>query len=108
MLIAMNQFQVAPGRGEDFERMWRERESYLADMPGFVRFALLRGDDGAYISHSTWASREAFEAWTQSEQFVAAHRSGGSVEGVLTGHPELRIFESVIEEEARTSARSSG
>lgn len=105
MFVAMNQFQVAPGRGPDFEAMWRERESYLEDTPGFVRFALLRGEDGVYLSHSTWASREAFEAWTRSEQFVAAHRAGGSVEGVLAGHPELRVFELVIEEEATTPAR---
>jgi len=55
MFIAMNTFQVAPGKGEDFERIWAERETHLYQVPGFVRFALLRGDaEGVYVSHSTW------------------------------------------------------
>ena len=33
MFIAMNRFQVVPGRGEDFERVWRERETYLDGVP---------------------------------------------------------------------------
>ena len=65
MFIAMNRFQVQPGRGEEFERIWRERDSYLVGVPGFLQFALLRGADGEYVSHSTWESHAAFEAWTQ-------------------------------------------
>ena len=67
MFIAMNRFRVLPGQGETFERIWRERDSYLAGVPGFVQFVLLRGDEGEYISHSTWESREAFDAWTESD-----------------------------------------
>ena len=44
MFIAMNNFKVAPGKGEEFERIWRERDTYLKDVPGIIRFALLRGD----------------------------------------------------------------
>ena len=55
MFIAMNKFQVAPGKGAEFERIWAERESHLDQVPGFVRFALLRSDtEGEYVSHSTW------------------------------------------------------
>ena len=58
MFIAMNQFQVDPARGEEFEEVWRNRESFLQGFTGFVHFALLKGDDpGDYVSHSTWASR---------------------------------------------------
>ena len=42
----------------------------MQGVPGFVRFALLRGADDAYISHSVWESRDAFEAWTESEAFT--------------------------------------
>ena len=42
MFIAMNRFNVRPGREEDFENQWRARETYLAGVPGFVAFALLR------------------------------------------------------------------
>ena len=98
MFIAMNNFKVAKGREADFERIWRERQSYLNGVPGFVQFALLRGDaDGEYISHSTWQDRDAFVAWTQSENFAAGHRQG-SLMGVLVGPPQLKLYEAVIVE----------
>lgn len=98
MFIAMNQFRVAPGKEAQFEDVWRRRESYLQGVPGFVQFALLRGDAaGEYISHSTWESREAFLAWTQSDAFVKGHRQG-SLAGLLQGPPQLRTFEAVIVE----------
>ena len=43
-------------------------------MPGFVQFALLKGDEpGDYVSHTIWVNREAFIAWAQSDAFRAAH-----------------------------------
>jgi heme-degrading monooxygenase HmoA len=107
MFVAMNNFQVAAGKGEEFERVWRERQSYLEGVPGFIQFALLRGDnEGEYISHSTWQDRESFIAWTQSEAFVQGHRQGGSLMGVLEGPPRIAMYEAVIVEtpEGRTVA----
>ncbi|HZP56042.1 MAG TPA: antibiotic biosynthesis monooxygenase [Dehalococcoidia bacterium] len=99
MFIAMNRFKVAPGKEAQFEEQWRNRTSHLGGVPGFVRFALLRGDQrGDYVSHTTWASRDAFIAWTQSEAFAAGHRQG-SVMGVLEGPPQLSTYEAVIEEQ---------
>ncbi|MDO8615694.1 MAG: antibiotic biosynthesis monooxygenase [Dehalococcoidia bacterium] len=98
MFIAMNRFRVAADREADFERVWRERESYLSGVPGFVRFALLRGDTpGEYISHSTWQDRAMFLAWTQSEAFAAGHRQG-SLAGLLEGPPQVSLYEAVIEQ----------
>ena len=99
MFIAMNNFKVAPGKGEEFERIWRQRDTYLKDVPGIIRFALLRGDaEGEYVSHSTWESRDAFIAWTQSEAFAAGHR-GGSLMGVLQGPPAVKLYEAVLAED---------
>jgi heme-degrading monooxygenase HmoA len=98
MYVAMNNFKVTQGREADFERAWRERQSYLEGVSGFVQFALLRCDvPGEYISHTTWRDREAFIAWTQSEAFAAGHRQG-SLMGVLEGPPQLRTYEAVIVE----------
>jgi len=105
MFIAMNNFKVAPGQEAEFERIWRERQSYLAEVPGFVQFALLRCDaEGEYVSHSTWRDRDAFVAWTQSESFAAGHRQG-SLMGVLAGPPQIKLYEAVIVEtpEGRTA-----
>ena len=99
MFIAMNNFKVASGKEAEFERVWRERQSYLNGVPGFVQFCLLRADaPGEYISHSTWQTREAFVAWTQSEAFVQGHRQGGSLMGVLEGPPQLKTYDAVIVE----------
>lgn len=96
MFIATNNFKVAKGRESDFEDSWRNRRSYLDGVPGFVSFALLRGDlEGEYVSQTTWEDRDAFLAWTRSEAFAAGHRQG-SVAGVLEGPPSVRLYEAVL------------
>lgn len=37
--------QVKPENGPDFENVWKNRESRLLETPGFIRFALLKGDE---------------------------------------------------------------
>lgn len=101
MYIAMNTFRVNPDRGADFERAWRERDSYLDEVDGFLDFKLLRGplEDGVqlYSSHTTWRDREAFVAWTESEAFRKAH-SQGKLSGILAGPPKFRGWEVIAEE----------
>jgi len=104
----MNHFDVDPARGDEFEARWSERETYLPAVPGFLRFALLRGEEpGRYVSHSTWASRETFEAWTRSEAFRRAHAQARMPEGVLRGHPRLETFDAVLEQDPRGGAAPS-
>ena len=97
--IAMNRFQVARGREADFERVWASRDSRLGQVPGFIEFHLLRGpesdDHTLYASHTVWASREAFEAWTRSEHFRAAHKDAGDNRGLYLGHPNFEGFQVV-------------
>src|SRR3972149_5350166 len=86
MFIAMNRFKITAGREADFEETWRRRESYLAGVPGFLAISLLRSATSAdgtteFISHSTWRSREDFDAWRASEEFRRGH-APGSGEGV--------------------------
>ena len=98
MFVAMNRFRVVPERERDFERVWRERETYLQEVPGFVQFALLRSDqEGEYISHSVWQDRAAFEAWTQSAAFSKGHAQG-SLAGILAGPPQLSLYQAVLRE----------
>ena len=96
MYIAMNRFKIASGREEEFETIWRKRESLLDSVPGFIEFKLLRGHPGddatTIVSHSTWASEDDFRAWTGSEAFRMAHRSAGSPPGVLLGPPQFEGY----------------
>jgi len=99
VFIAMNNFKVVAGKEQAFEDVWKNRESHLQSVPGIVRFALLRGDaQGEYISHSTWESREAFDAWTKSEAFAAGHR-GASMMGIVAGPPQIKLYDSVLAQE---------
>lgn len=97
--IAMNHFQVGMDLAEQFEERWRKRRSFLKEVPGFQHFQLLRGDeqDGLihYVSHSTWASKDAFIDWTHSESFVQAHRGEPMPKGMLQGSPQLACFDVV-------------
>jgi len=101
MFVAMNRFRIAPGREADFEDMWRLRDSRLRQVEGFHAFKLLKGPTGEdhtlYVSHSMWRDREAFEAWTRSEHFRAAHASAGDTRDMYLGPPQLELFESVVE-----------
>ena len=100
MYIAMNRFRITPGEEANFEEVWRARDTHLAGVPGFKEFQLLRGpereDHTLYASHSVWESREAFEAWTKSEAFRAAHRNAGDNKGMYLGHPEFEGFEVAV------------
>jgi heme-degrading monooxygenase HmoA len=100
MFIAMNRFRIARGREDDFEDLWRKRESHLDGVPGFQGFHLLKGpvDDecALYASHTVWNDREAFTAWTESENFRAAHAQARAPQGTYLGHPVFEGFEVIL------------
>ena len=97
--VVMNTFHVAADQAEHFEaRCHRSRHS-VENVPGFKAFQLLRGeardDTIHYVAHSIWASKEALEAWTHSEGFVQARRSGSLPRRMMRGRPRLECFEVV-------------
>jgi heme-degrading monooxygenase HmoA len=97
MFIAMNRFRVIKDCTADFERLWLERESYLNELEGFVEFHMLRGperdDHVLYASHTVWASKAHFEAWTRSDQFRRAHARAPQGRPLTLGHPQFEGFE---------------
>ncbi|RVL82104.1 antibiotic biosynthesis monooxygenase [Sinorhizobium meliloti] len=94
----MNRFRVAIGQEEAFEAVWKARDSSLSEMPGFIEFHLLRGDSvpeegyTPFISKSAWETRDAFIAWTKSDNFRAAHRSAGENKAMYLGPPKFEGF----------------
>lgn len=98
MYFAMNRFRVAAGQEEAFEAVWKARDSSLSEMPGFIEFHLLRGDSvpeegyTPFISKSAWETRDAFIAWTKSDNFRAAHRSAGENKAMYLGPPKFEGF----------------
>lgn len=98
MFIAMNRFKVAEGSEEAFEALWKNRDSSLAEMPGFIGFHLLRGPRNAeegytlYASHTLWKTEDDFAAWTRSENFRKAHRNAGQNKNLYKGPPLFEGF----------------
>ena len=99
MFIAMNRFKVLKDATDEFEAVWRNRDSHLHEMEGFVEFHLLRGpeheDHILYSSHTVWASKASFEAWTRSEQFRKAHGRAPGTRQLYAGHPQFEGFEAI-------------
>ncbi len=99
MFIAMNRFRVKLGQEETFETIWRERDSFLGDVPGFKEFQLLRGpstdDHTLFASHAVWQSRGDFENWTNSDAFRKAHAQAGAKRDIYLGPPNFEGFEVV-------------
>ena len=96
----MNRFKISLGREDDFEEIWRNRETHLEGVKGFRKFNLIKGssNDGytLYASHSVWESKNDFENWKNSEAFRAAHNSGGKHQEIYLGHPKFEGFEVVL------------
>ena len=101
MFIAMNRFRIALGKEDDFVAHWRNRNSYLSEVAGFVSFNLLRGGTNEertlFASHTVWESEQGFADWTQSDAFRKAHmQAGHSPRDFYLGPPQLELFESVL------------
>lgn len=99
MYLTMNRFRVKPGREEEFEQVWKGRETKLPEVPGFVAFHLMKGPDRGdhilYASHTMWQSEQHFLEWTKSEAFRVAHAGAGGSRDIYLGPPELELFESL-------------
>lgn len=98
--IAMNRFKILSGKEEIFEDIWRNRNSHLNDVSGFINFNLIKSSKSEnytlYASHSIWRSENDFINWTKSESFRLAHKDAGKHKDLYIGHPEFEGFDIVI------------
>ena len=96
----MNRFKIVKGKESEFENVWKNRETHLAEVPGFKNFNLVKGDANEdhtlYASHSIWNSKEDFFNWTKSEAFRLAHKNAGQHQDLYIGHPIFEGFEKII------------
>ena len=96
----MNRFKIILGRETEFEKIWKERNTHLDDVPGFKKFNLIKGkkkdNHRLYASHSEWNSEQDFVNWTKSDAFRQAHKGAGQHSDIYLGHPEFEGFEVII------------
>ena len=100
MYIAMNRFKIILGREKEFENIWKNRDTHLKGISGFINFNLVKGETGKeytlYASHSTWNSQDDFINWTKSEAFKLAHKNAGQHKDIYIGHPVFEGFNVVV------------
>ena len=105
MIVVANRFRVAEDFEDEFVDRFADRSSSLAAHDGFVRFELLEpewhphGETETHVAMTYWESMSAFRAWTESDDFEAAH-SGDTPEGMFTAPNELEIHRVVVDETA--------
>ena len=44
MYLAMNRFKIVLGKEDEFETVWKSRETHLNDVKGFKKFNLIKGE----------------------------------------------------------------
>lgn len=97
MLVSFFHVTVPPERAEAFERSWMQRAGLVDAMAGFQGMEVLRDGTtpGRYVVVTRWDSRDHFDAWANSPQFVAghAHTNAGGAGGPTGGG--LEFFEVV-------------
>jgi heme-degrading monooxygenase HmoA len=92
MIVVMNRIPVSEGREQDFEKTFRARDRAVDQMPGFIDMQVLRPSEGrTYVVLTRWKSRDAFQKWTESAAFLAAHRKQSP--GLSENRPTLEIYE---------------
>lgn len=76
--VAVNFIQCEPEYQNRFEALFRSRAKAIDRLTGFIRMQVLRpqqaGEQYLVISH--WANEAAFQAWTQSPEFLEGHQRG--------------------------------
>lgn len=96
MIAVSNRILVHPEYHELFEQRFAERGSHLDDMDGFISFQILRPikEDDPYVVMTVWESMEAFNNWTNSDQFRQQHSKQRRLppEAILA-EPKLEIAE---------------
>lgn len=105
MITVANRMMVAPEYAEAFEERFRTRAGLVDGMPGFLRNVVLRpsAPGQPYVVLTFWESREAFEAWTSSDEFKQGHARSSTLprEAFLPGGA-LEVHE-VIQDSADRS-----
>jgi len=94
--IAMNRFKIVPNREKDFENIWKNRETHLNDVSGFIEFHLVKGNSEethtVYASHSTWNSRKDFEAGLNQRHFVKHTKVPENIAVFILGTQNLKVL----------------
>lgn len=101
MIAIFNRLPVRAGAMDEVVERFAGSQGSVKDFPGFVSMEVMRSDDlGEVLVLTRWESRAAFDSWVQSDAFREAHGRGGTGE-LLSGHPQMSIYEVAVERPGR-------
>ncbi len=104
MIVVANRILVSKGHEKAFEERFQNRVRKVDSMKGFVRNEVLRPvESDYYVVLTYWESKEAFEAWTKSEEFREAHKSRPPRE--MFSGPNVFEMHEVVEVSEKTDGR---
>ena len=86
------QYEVRPGKEEEFEKGFLSTLELLRTLPGHIESNLYEdvASTGSYIILSRWASKKEYEAFLRSEAFKAAVAWGKAE--ILRSRPKHRVY----------------
>jgi heme-degrading monooxygenase HmoA len=87
MIVSLFHVTVPAQAVEPFERSWQQRAGKVDAMPGFRGLEVLRAGEtpGKYIVLTRWETREDFDRWASSPEFVAGHARTGETDAAGGG-----------------------
>ena len=96
MIVSMFQVRVPAEMAARFEQSWKHRAGQVDKMPGFRGLEVLRSGEepGAYIVLTRWDTKEDFERWANSPEFVAGHARSGQTGAQGGGVSFYEVLES--------------
>ncbi len=102
MYVGTNRIRVEKGTGPELEKRFSQQGG-IEHEDGFVSFQMWRldadEDHDEYLIVTQWESKDAQNAWIQSEAFKRAH-SGPPVDFIV-GHPESHGYDVRLASESR-------
>ena len=100
MIAVINRLPVKEGMADQVVERFADGRGFVQDFPGFVSMEVLRSEEADEVLVITrWRDKDAFDSWVHSEEFSRVHGQGGG-EGLLRGHPQVRVYEIAGEREA--------
>jgi len=103
MFIAMNRFLINNDFSNQFVDVWKNRESYLNQVDGFMKLRLLKEqkdqENGrTFISYSEWRTEADFLKWMEGEFSQKAHKKSSLPKEAYLGRPEFKGYQVALEE----------
>lgn len=97
MYVVTNTLTVPAEHAERVEQGFAHSVERMKQIPGCVRFTLLKeqgaaGDMPVYVAMTTWEDEAAFKGWVASDAFRHAHANAGQSGAMGEVHSYTVVF----------------